>query len=84
VEGDPLDDAGDFFGSGLALWDCGGHRGFILAWVVSLGWLIRSLISSVWLPWVESWSVWANLSRNRNPRGQMSKKNSRILTGQRC
>src|ERR1039458_9008663 len=82
MEGDPLDDAGDFFGSGPALWDCGIHRGFIFAWVVSLGWLIRSLISSVWLPWVESWSVWRNISRNRNPRGQMSKQNSQILIGQ--
>src|SRR5208337_5581094 len=32
VEGDALDDAGDFLGSGSALWDCGVHRGFIFAW----------------------------------------------------
>ena len=36
VKRNALDDAGDFFGRGSALWDRGVHRGFIFAWVVSL------------------------------------------------
>jgi hypothetical protein len=36
VEGDPLDQAGDFLGRGSAFWDCGVHRGFIFAWAVCL------------------------------------------------
>src|ERR1035438_834812 len=38
VEGDPLDQSGDFFGRGPALWDCGTHaRGFIFPRTVCLG-----------------------------------------------
>jgi hypothetical protein len=34
VEGDALDHAGNFFGGGSALWECGVHWGFIFPWVV--------------------------------------------------
>jgi hypothetical protein len=38
VEGDALDDAGEFLGGGFAFWDCGVHAwGFIFRRTVCLG-----------------------------------------------
>jgi hypothetical protein len=51
VEGDALDQPGDFLGRGSVLWVRGVHRGFIFAWAASaLGDPIARDSGGIWLP----------------------------------